>query len=33
MKGFKERFFLGVDGCKGGWIVAVLGSALRIERL
>lgn len=33
MKGLKERFFLGVDGCKGGWIVAVLGSALRIERL
>ena len=32
MKGSDNTIFLGADGCKGGWIVAVLGSALRIER-
>ena len=33
MKGSDKIFFLGADGCKGGWIVAILGDALGIERL
>ena len=32
MNNSNSIFSLGVDGCNGGWIVAVLGSNLRIER-
>lgn len=32
MKSSNSNFFLGADGCNGGWIVAILGSDLRIER-
>ena len=33
MKDSDNIFFLGADGCKGGWIVAILGNDLQIERL
>ena len=33
MNSSNDTFFLGADGCMGGWIVAALGSTLRIERL
>ncbi len=33
MNSSNNTYFLGADGCKGGWVVAVIGSALRIERL
>ena len=32
MNSSNNIFSLGADGCNGGWIVAVLGSDLRIER-
>lgn len=33
MRCSNNSFFIGVDGCKGGWIVAVLDCELRIERI
>ena len=33
MKDSDNIFFLGADGCKGGWIVAILGNDLQIERI